>query len=156
MHDPLSALQEAVAAKLREQPFFCDVPVLTERLQDIQAQIDKALGTIANEGKSGIFALVLTPTCKTGGCQTPGEPYFDNVAVAVEIAENVTINSGATGTQKPATLVALAVAKVLHLYGVPREFSPLDTKLIKLVPNTDLLVYHVEFQCALIAQLDLT
>jgi hypothetical protein len=154
--DPLTTLQEAVAAKLREQSFFQDIPVLTERQQDIQGQIDKALGAIANEGKSGIFALVLTPSANTGGCQTPGEPYFDDVTLTVEIAENVTINMGATGTQKPAALVALMVAKTLHLYGVANQFSALDTKKISLIPDKDLLAYHVDFKTALNAVLDLT
>lgn len=155
MIDPLTTLQEAAAARLRGHSFFGDIPVLTERLQDIQSQIDKALGAIAGEGKNGIFALVLTPACKNGGCQTPGEPYFDDVDLTVEICENVTVNMSDTGTQKPAALVALFVAKILHLYGEAGKFSALNTKVIKLIPDKDLLAYHVDFKTALPAVLDL-
>ena len=41
MTDPLTTLQEAVTAKLRQVQFLCDVPVLNERLKDIDAEIQK-------------------------------------------------------------------------------------------------------------------
>ena len=149
MTDPLTTLQDAVAARLRGWPFLCDVPVFTERLKDIRNEIEKALGTLAAEGKVGIFALVLTPVAKCGGCEVPGQPYFDDVTATVQIAENVTLNMGETGAQKPAPAVALAVAAALHVYYEAGKFSPLETKRIELVPDPNLVVYNVVFKTAL-------
>lgn len=154
MTDPFTTLQEAVTAKLRQVEFLCDVPVLNERLKDLNSEIDKALGTIASAGKAGIFAFVLTPVAKCGSCETPGQPYFDDVDVVVQVLENVLINMGAQGTQKPAPAVALAIAGALHLYYEERKFAPLKTGAIKLVAHPTLNVYNVSFKSALNAQFD--
>ena len=149
MTDPLTTLQQAVTDRLRQFPFLVDVPVFNERLKDIDSEIQKALGTLAGNGKVGIFALVLTPVAKVGGCETPGEPYFDDVDVVVQVAENVPLNTGAGGTQKTAPAVALAAAASLHLYFEQGKFGPLKTVAIKLVPDQNLLVYNVSFKTAL-------
>ena len=149
MKDPLTYLQQAIVTRLRAVPFLVDVPVFHERLKDVEAEIQKALGTIAGEGKAGIFALVLTPFAKAGGCEIPGQPYFDDVDLVVQIAENVLLNSGEQGTQKTAPAVALAIAAALHLHHEPGCFASLKTDLIKLVPHDSLVVYNISFKTAL-------
>ena len=137
MDSALETMQTAAVKLLEEERFFQPVPVMHERLKNVQAEIRKQVNRL-----SGIAILVLTPVGKNNQPATPG-PKLD-VVLDVEVAENVLINTAANGTQLPCSLVAEQVAAHLHL----AQWKPGKTFVfrdIKLVPNNSLVVYRVIF-----------
>jgi hypothetical protein len=109
----LEELHEAIVTAAGKIPYLADIPVLREDLQDLQAEIDSALGTVTEKcQKIGIFILILTPRAQCQHPQAPG-PILDPLQVTLLVAEDTTINRlGASGTKKP----ALRVVEVLLRY----------------------------------------
>jgi hypothetical protein len=111
-------LQQLMADWLANDPYFADVPVITEFSKDIASDINEALGVLTGGGtnKAGICIVLVTPLAEANFADQPG-PYFDKVKVVARVIENVPINQSTAGTGKR----ALDVAEFIH--AVMRDFS---------------------------------
>jgi hypothetical protein len=145
----LADLRQDVADMLEADAYFVDIPVLTEKKGDIANEIDRALGQLTTKGgKIGICAIVMSPLARVSKQNIPG-PYMDPIAVIVHIEENVTVNTGADGTNKACSDVA---ERVLALH----RDSPSDGRGRPLIaesigsaePVSGDLAYDVRFSYA--------
>jgi hypothetical protein len=111
-------LQQLMADWLANDPYFVDVPIITEFSKDIASDINEALGALTGGGtnKAGICVVLVTPLAEANFADQPG-PYFDKVKVVARVIENVPINQSTAGTGKR----ALDVAEFIH--AVMRDFS---------------------------------
>jgi hypothetical protein len=133
-------LQEEIRLKLGADPEFSGIEVLTENQKDIVSSIDNALASI----RGGVCCIVLTPGANVVYPNVKG-PQFDEVAIVVRVIENVLVNRSATGTNKPATLVAENVAKSLH-HHMTLGKKVITCKGIALFGDPDNLIYDVSFK----------
>lgn len=112
----LEDAQEDVKARLENDTFFADIPVLLQRKGDIESDVENALGVLNEKsGKCGICAVVLMPEVEAPDGELPGPEL--TVIQSVQIIERPIINQDAlSGTGKSAERVALNVANLLHRY----------------------------------------
>lgn len=137
MEPALETLQLGVVRLITAQPYFAQVPVIHERMKNLESELNKALNVL-----KGIAILVLTPSGKNS---TPGSPQVDLLTdVAVEVSENVTINTSAKGTQLKCSAVAEQVAAHLH-HGVWTPGKALVHDSIEEIGNEELVIYQVKF-----------
>jgi len=136
----LTTIQEACVTALQADRRLAPVAIHHEKLKNIENIIARAMA------KLGISCVVLTPGAESSAPNAPG-PYCDNIRVVVEVAENVTINQGRSGTRLPASDVAEFVANTLHLHSWTTG-KTLTFSALRLVPDEALIVYHVEFKTA--------
>lgn len=103
----LQELQDSLIARLTGHPYFAGpiaIPVLEERLSDVQTRINNTLAL----GGAGIAVVVKEPTMK------PGDIQFTRIAeFEIQVIENPTINGGQTGSKKAAKEVAYAIDRLL-------------------------------------------
>ena len=112
-------LQQLMADWLANDPYFVDIPILTEFSKDIASDLNQALsvGLTGGTGKAGICLVIVTPLAQASFADQPG-PYFDHIKMVARVIENVAINQNpASGTGKR----ALDVAEYIH--AVMRDFS---------------------------------
>lgn len=142
----LKTLQEDCAARLAAQAYFTPdpaddatppIPVLIERMRDIESQIELAVG------QAGLCVLLVTPFAgKVLDEVFP--PYFEQITVVARVFENVPIN-----TSLPrAADVAEAVAWYLHHFRPTGSASVLGLESITLTDGGDsgLLTYDITFK----------
>lgn len=147
----LVRLQRAVAALLRDDPMFTTRPVITEDVQDIEGELDKALAPLdSSKGTIGTAAVVMTALGQVGSPNTPG-PILDPVGVHVWIFENVVINRATGGGGVSALELAERAMRHLHLRKVPLEgCGALVARGMRIEePPESLkscLAFHVEFR----------
>lgn len=116
------------------------VPSIAEETGDIEREIQIKVKRI------GIVAVVRMVQAR---CENPNVrgPYFDPVRHVVEVAENVTINRGAAGTQRKCKAVAARVARLLHQHTIAGMGACLlvDDEGIRLADNPPgaTCTYHV-------------
>lgn len=110
----MQTIQEDLVKKAKAAESLADVPILHERIQDIENEILRSLGpfTEVNQ-KTGICVVVLTPRARATKPNLPG-PYFDRVTIVGRVIENVTVNLSSTGIGKPASQVAEYLANAWH------------------------------------------
>lgn len=146
----LELIRDEVTLRIGADDYFSDVPVLTERKGDINAEIDKALGTYGIQAgtKAGACILVTTPLA---GCTKLGipVPVLDETSLAVTVIEDVLINTGSDGTLKSALDIACHVLGVMWLYqgkGGLGAIAP-DKKTIRLAEDAPKgkLAYNIFF-----------
>jgi chitobiase/beta-hexosaminidase-like protein len=113
----LISLQQQCADRLQADALFANVPVLTERIADIQSEINTALGPLNGQnGKTGLVLNVLTPTADVNFENVFG-PFFDDIRIVVRVIENVPVNKDPnTGTHVPAADAAETICNLLHLF----------------------------------------
>jgi Chitobiase/beta-hexosaminidase C-terminal domain len=113
----LSSIQQQCANQLQADPLFAYVPVFTERIKDIQSEINQALGPLNGQsGKTGLVILMLTPTADVRHENVFG-PFFDEIKIVVRVIENVTVNQDpSTGTNVAAADAAEKICSLLHLF----------------------------------------
>jgi hypothetical protein len=137
----MSALEnlQAVAVKLiTAQPYFTPVPVLYERQKNVANEIAKAVNTL-----KGIAILVTTPFGKN---TQPGAPDVHlSVQLAIDVVENVIINTSANGTQLGCNEVAEQICAHLH-YQVWMPGKTLICKDVAEVPSETLVIHRVTFE----------
>ena len=121
----LSQLQQQCADRLQADPLFAHVPVLTERIADIESEIDRALGPLNEQGgKTGLVAVLLTPTANVNFENVFG-PFFDDIKIVVRVIENVPINQDPdTGTNVPAADAAEKICALLHHFQPDNATGP--------------------------------
>lgn len=108
--------QIEIAARLSAESYFSDITVLTEREGDISGKIDGVLkGLVSKGGKIGATVLVGVFRGNVNNPDTPG-PHYDEAFNDVTAFERVTLNQGASGTQKACVDIIDRAAEVLHLY----------------------------------------
>lgn len=116
--DPLLNLQAAAAARLEGDPWFTPaapakpVKVVTERLGDLDSQIEAAVSTL------GVCASVMTPSGQLSDGNIPALD-FDRVDLVVQVSETPIINQGPSGAQKSALEVVVRVMRLLHHFVPP-------------------------------------
>lgn len=82
----LSDMREGVKAAMEAEPYYGDLPILNERLQDIDAKIDETV-----EMAGGICIVLSTP--KVGGVITNVlGANFKDIKFAARIFENLNLN----------------------------------------------------------------
>jgi Chitobiase/beta-hexosaminidase C-terminal domain len=122
----LTQLQQQCADRLQADPLFAHVRVLTERITDIESEIERALGPL-NEtgGKTGAVVIVLTPTANVNFENVFG-PFFDEIKVVARVIENVPVNQDpATGTNAAAAELAERICGLLHHFQPENAAGPL-------------------------------
>jgi hypothetical protein len=138
----LTTIQQAIADRLKTDRFFSDIPILTEKIGDIENEIQRQLGAI------GVVVIVITPTANVVYTAPPG-PYWHDIHVVVRVVENVVINQGQNGTKKPASDIAEIISAMIHLYQPPPPVSALyctpDHSLSLVADPSGNLTYDCDF-----------
>ena len=109
LHD----IQIAMRKHLLADPWFSNIPVITQNEGDIDTLIKQKISRL------GIACLIILEEATQEEPAQTG-PYFDQVKYAVEVSEQVTINRGSSGTRKPMLDVCERVARRLHQF----QFTP--------------------------------
>ena len=122
----LSSIQQQCADRLQSDPLFAHVPVLTERIKDIESEIARALGPLNEQGgKTGLVAIILTPTANVNFENVFG-PFFDDIKIVVRVIENVPVNQDPnTGTNIPAADAAEKICNLLHHFQPDNANGPI-------------------------------
>lgn len=142
-HGPATQLQADCQKHLAETPYFADVPVLYERVKDIENEISRALAPYEGQGgASGVCVIILTPRLKVLHPNIPG-PCFEHVTIVARVLENVIVNQSDGGTKKPALAVALEVARHLHHYTRTGFYECINIEEVGMVADPEFLAYDV-------------
>jgi Chitobiase/beta-hexosaminidase C-terminal domain len=145
----LVSLQQQCANRLQSDPLFANVPVLTERIANIQSEINTALGPLGSgaTGKTGLVAIVLTPTADVNFDNLFG-PFFDDIRIDVRIVENVTINEDpANGTNVAASDAAEKVCSLLHLFQPDNANGPVLARKPSIALRHDHASQNLIYEC---------
>jgi hypothetical protein len=147
----LTSLQQQCADRLLADPFFANVPVLTERIRDIESEITAALGPLNGQGgKTGLVAIILTPTASVNFENVFG-PFFDDIKIVVRIVENVPVNQDPdTGTNISAADAAEKICALLHHFQPDSATGPVLAQRpgITLANDPNYLSYDCRFKTA--------
>ena len=81
----LTGIQKQAADVLRADPFFANIPVLTEDLREIDYLAQKAAEEI------GLLVLVTTPSADIR-YKDMSTPYFESIRLLVRVIEEVAVN----------------------------------------------------------------
>ncbi len=139
----LQGLQLDIADRLLAEPYFSNVPVLSENLMDIDSQIEIAIAQL------GVVVVVVTPTASVRKDQDYPGPYFEQINLVIQVSENVILNRGGDGIGKTCLEVAEHALAVLHGYrpqGIAETIFA-NNPTINLVNDPNgLLTYHVNLQ----------
>jgi hypothetical protein len=149
----LDALHEAIVTDIGKIPYLADITVLREDVQDLQSEIESALGTVTEKRqKIGIFVLVLTPRAQCQHPNAPG-PILDPLTITLLVAEDTVINRlGESGTKKTALSLVEALCRHLHRHVLPASDCALTVtgNPFAIQPNElGLLQYNVNLQTKL-------
>jgi hypothetical protein len=122
-------------------PVNGQVSWITENIGDLASNIQKAIG------KLGLIGIVMTPG--GGKLYKMGiYPASFRCVVEIQLQENVTINRGASGTQIASLALVEFIIARLHLWSptnLRTDRLEVDTTPYKLIAETPLLVYNVNF-----------
>lgn len=134
--DFLTSLQQECADRLAADPFFQFIPVLTENIDDIANERDRALSAnLVTGGKTGTCVTIVTPEANANFENVQG-PLFDEVNIVAQIEENVIVNRDpdGTGTGLRAAQIVVAVCRSFH------QFFPLSANgpLVAIKPTVQL------------------
>lgn len=115
-------MRDAIAALMEADPYYLDIPIVTEKLQDIDAKTDEVI-----QLAGGIVTILLVTTFDDPLQNLPGA-NFDKIRFAARTIENLNLNS----TGKSAQQVALHTAALWSQWK-PDEFSsPLKLESVDL------------------------
>lgn len=119
-------IRDAVKALMEADPYYFDIPILTERLQDLDAKIDETI-----ELAGGILILLVVVSLGSPLPNLPGA-HFDDVKLVARVIENLNLNGTGKGAQQIAVYTAAlwsqlspdALAARLKLEGVDLGNDP--------------------------------
>jgi hypothetical protein len=142
MSSILQQIQSDCAGALLADPWFANVPVLTQILQDPGSELDQALNNL------GVCVTLVVPVATVAHPNQPG-PYFERIRIVARVVENVIVNQniGAGGTGKGALEVAEHVCALLHHFR-PQNLSETvvcDNPTITLERDHERLAYDAAF-----------
>jgi len=142
----LATLQQQCADRLQSDPLFAHVPVLTERIADIESEIARALGPLNEQGgKTGLVAILLTPTANVNFENVFG-PFFDDIKIVVRLIENVPVNQDPnTGTNVAAADAAEKVCSLLHHFQPDSANGPITAQKPSIALGND--PKHLSYDC---------
>lgn len=142
----LLELQQEIAARLEADAFFADVQVLTQKVQDLDSEIERALATL------GVSVVILTPNADVTNGDLQG-PRLDPIRVVIACAETPVLNAAG-----PRALACAERALALLHHWTPDSLSvPLVGRSLVLAdPQPGMTAHNVEFTVAggLDAELD--
>jgi hypothetical protein len=146
MSSILSQLQQECADRLLSDSLFAHIPVLTERIKDIESEIQRALGPFNGQaGKTGLVAILLTPTANVNFENVFG-PFFDEIKIVVRLVENVPVNQDPnSGTNIPAAQAAEAVCNLLHHFKPDGANGPITSQRPAISLGND--PNHLSYDC---------
>ena len=122
---PGAELQDALRKLLKDDAYFADIVVITERMKEITYEIDYVLSTLTQEGgKLGIAVIIFLPDLKVTSPNLPG-PVFGELPIIARVVEDPVINQADGGTKKCGHDVAIAVARIWHHKFDPKLFAPI-------------------------------
>ena len=133
----VSEMREALQALTEADPYFADIPVVNERLQDIEGKLDVTIGTFG-----GVALLLVTPTLG-GALRNVQGANFKEILFVGRVLENVTMND----TGKAALDVAIYTAALWSQARpdtFPTALVPAEPT-IKLANDPKYLSYDVRF-----------
>ncbi len=133
----LSDIRNSVSALTEADPYYLDIPVITERLKDLQGRIDKIVGT------AGGIALVLVTPLVSGALANVKGANFTGIKVLGRVLENTTRNQ----TGKEALDVAIYTA-ALWSQAKPDQLAAAlrpDEPVISLGNDPKFLSYDISF-----------
>lgn len=119
-------LQKDVAMRVKADPFFSGVAVITDREEDLSALISSALNVVSpspdGSGRSGACVIVLQPFANDANIELPGGPL--DFVVSILCLEQLLINRDATrGTNKSVRAMAQRLHKLFKHYTANGLFS---------------------------------
>lgn len=115
-------MRDAVKALMEADPYYLDIPIITERLQDIDAKTDEII-----QLAGGIALILLVVTFDDPIQNLPGA-NFDKIRFAARTIENLNLNS----TGKSAQQVALHTAALWSQLKPDALSSPLKLESVAL------------------------
>lgn len=116
---PLDAVLKGIMEALRGDPFFDDVTIVLDDSQDLVSELQKSLATMASEGgRVGAACVIEIPDLGVEHPNIPG-PQFDDIAIEINLIENVLLNRAEGGTYKTARRLAVRAAHRLHHRAIP-------------------------------------
>lgn len=149
----IETIQQECADFASGDPFFANIPIFTERTNDIASEFERALGPVTVEGgKSGACITILTPTADCA-FKDIGGPVFDEIPLIWLIQENRQINEDpATGTNQSALSICEKLCTLFSLSFFPvAGNSPVSVlkPTIQRGPTEDagLVQYNVRMKC---------
>jgi hypothetical protein len=135
--DAIATFQHLVADTLLDDPWFQDIPIITQDKGDIDTLVNEALhagAVVGNEArKAGLAIIVVTPEGEN--VQDDSMVVMLKQNVRLLIAENGPINRSETGIQKLPTEVLHRAILKLHNYRTGRgpvalRFTRFDYELL--------------------------
>src|SRR5260370_40324975 len=86
-------LQQLMADWLANDPYFVDIPILTEFSKDIASDLNQALsvGLTGGTGKPGLCLVIVTPLAQASFADQP-RPYLPPIKNVAPLIENPPIN----------------------------------------------------------------
>lgn len=148
--NPFLQLQADVAARLKEDPWLHELPVLTEAIGDLDSAINEALAkggvTPDARGQAGLAIVVITPKARGGDEPAPRLAALD-VVVRVGVYESGAINRSEAGTGRPALDAVWNVIVQLQGWAMHRGTPP--ASLVEMDSESDpdgLMMYYVDFR----------
>ena len=148
-------LQLAIAdikGRLLAASALANIPVITERVGDVAADVAKALGTVS--GRNGKIGACILIRQIIGQVENPelSVPQL-KLDIAILVVENVLLNMSTTGTQMPNTDICQAVLKTLYQYSCYGISGPMLPQSPTIVPvKNQFLANEVRFYAEELAQ----
>lgn len=143
----LSDFQEEIVSRILADEYFSDVTVLYERKQDLENEIERALGTLKEKGsKIGVCVVVMSPEVSVNSSNI-ARPIMD-LDISIRVLEDVVVNSSTNGTQKMSINIARRVLRVLYDYistGVVKLLRPKNPAISFVDDPIASLAYEVRF-----------
>ena len=122
----LAQLENAIAARLRDDPDLAGIPILVENQGDLSAECDK------RDASGLVYALVSIP-----GLSDTTKPKQSVCRVAVTVRENILTNRGPNGTGKTARDIAEFILSRLGGWAPGNGWGPFREHTLQLI-DTDL------------------
>jgi len=129
----LEDLQADVLGTLLAVPSLALAKTIADDHGDIEADVERMLGTMTGEEKIGLAIVILRPEVVSTEKNLPGPPL--RLKIEIQVVENVLMNRDETnGTQKRSSAAALQVLAALHLHSFGNCLLYSDKEPVKPIP----------------------
>jgi hypothetical protein len=150
----LDQMQQEIVAILKSDEVLGTLPILDERIGDIQKEVDKALGLVKDvDGKIGACVIVQQAIAEDNMVAAAGGILETSWTLLV--LEEPVLNDGASGHQIRALTIARRIVRVLKLYradGLCTSLVPSKKAIMGAAIEGVSLSYAVVFHCTEIGQ----
>lgn len=151
--DLIAELPGELQARLEEDDYFVDIPVVVSEDANVLAELQKKQAVVTSKtGKRGVAVFVLQIIADEPN--TSGNPFaYMSLSLAFQVVENLELNRGQGGTLKKARQVARRIRDVIRctrLEGLVSDFygdKPcIDPLKLEDMP-ANIVAYQVNFKC---------